>query len=63
MSKKKMRAFACAVAAALAFAPFLGGCMADGTDAQPQFNEEGQREDVGSAVDEDDEAVRFGQVV
>ena len=43
MSKKKMRAFACAVAAALAFAPFLGGCMADGTDAQPQFNEEGQR--------------------
>lgn len=63
MSKKKMRAFACAVAATLAFAPFLGGCMADGTDAQPQFNEEGQREDVGSAVDEDDEAVRFGQVV
>ncbi|OUO90757.1 hypothetical protein B5F40_06100 [Gordonibacter sp. An230] len=59
---KKMRAFAWAAATALALAPFLGGCAADGADAQRGAAVETQRQDAGDAIGEDGEVVRFGLV-
>ena len=40
MSKKKMRAFAGAMAVVLAFVPFLSGCAANDAEDNPQAQQE-----------------------
>ena len=42
MSKKKMRAFAGAMAVVLAFVPFLSGCAANDAEDNPQAQQYGQ---------------------
>ena len=65
MSKKKMRAFACAAATTLAFVPFLAGCTPDDTAGQmgggeTQDNATEQQQGTGGGVEN---TVEYGQVM
>lgn len=64
MSKRKMKAFACALAAALAFIPFLGGCTTstedNGSANQATQTEEQERNEVEGSIGQD---VAYGQVM
>lgn len=68
MSKKKMRAFAGAMAIVLAFVPFLSSCSmdeaADNPEAQQELNadEQSRNEVEGSIGQSENEAVQYGQV-
>lgn len=64
MSKKKIKAFACAMAAALAFIPFLGGCTPAaedmGTDQGVVEESAVQNQQGGSA---DQQSIEYAQVM
>lgn len=67
MSKKKMRAFAGAMAVVLAFVPFLTSCAtneaADNPEAQQELNyDEQQRNDAEGSIGQG-ESVQYGEVM
>lgn len=69
MSKKKMRAFAGAMAIVLAFVPFLSSCSmdeaADNPEAQQELSadEQSRNEAEGSIGQSENELVQYGQVM
>ena len=65
MSKKKMRAFAGAMAVVLAFVPFLSGCAANDAEDNPQAQQElnADEQSRNEAEGSIGETVQYGQVM
>ena len=65
MSKKKMRAFAGAMAVVLAFVPFLSGCAANDAEDNPQAQQElnADEQSRNEAEGSIGETVPYGQVM
>lgn len=65
MSKKKMRAFAGAMAVVLAFIPFLSGCTTNAAEDNPQAQQElnADEESRNEAEGSIGESVQYGQVM